>query len=272
MSPFTKGASNNSSPANSSLSVPAACNGASIVCTTTTNVNSSASFQLFNPNSSQQLKHFVQLPKSAQKLIILPTNSAQASPHHTNLKPNILAGAQSIQGSILSPVVLENGDVKVVSSNASNKDQSFVSQLNTLQTTGVQKLILCKNFNSENPQNSSANLLNSVNGGQNGQGAKSVKIVSTTPILSNQVNAIASAATNSPSPSTPSLNSNKPIVFNVSSGLKKASIINKVNISLPHSTAPPSTNQVNNNNLILYNKHSIKYHKDRKRHFWSTAL
>ena len=56
-------------------------------------LNSGAPFLLNAPylNNTQQLKHFVHLPKSTQKLIILPTS---ASSPNTNIKQNILINSK----------------------------------------------------------------------------------------------------------------------------------------------------------------------------------
>jgi len=238
-------ATNNSDPSISTI-----CNGTSIISSTTNPIgNIGTQFQLYNPNSSNQLKHFVQLPKSAQKLIILPTNSSQIPFQNNNLKPNILSGPQS--SSILSPTVLENSDLKVINPNSAYKDQPSVTQINTLPTTAsVQKLILCKNLNSDNNLlNNSANLVSNMNGSNGGQTTKSVKIVSTSVL--NQGNTVSAAST------SPSLTNNKPIVFNVSSGLQKANIINKLNISFANPSLSTSTNQVNRSKAFMQTIYSF---------------
>lgn len=296
---------NNSNPSNNPNSI------------TTSQANGSvgsnnSSYQLYNTNT-QQLKHLVQLPKSAQKLIILPTSN-----NSPQTKQNILINTNSLttplQTPIVTPLMLENGDLNNQNSNINNQlrivsslnpNNSSITNSNTMSTnqinnlnglhpSAVQKLILykagnstssksgniavennsCLNsttgnsaiMNNSNNENNNNNIYVNNNSSNNGNNInKSLKIISTTPIIANQIistnNASSIVNNNLPNTSTNSSNVsnvsnliNKPIVFNVSSGLKKNNLMNKFNNTQVNSQLPlPNTNissvSLENNNF-----------------------
>ena len=89
---FNKTPLNNNNSVSNSLSIPLSpttpTSTNSIISSNNNNSANSSPYQLINSGNGQQLKHFVQLPKSAQKLIILPTSTTATA--NNNLKQNIL--------------------------------------------------------------------------------------------------------------------------------------------------------------------------------------
>ena len=139
---------------------------------------------------------------------------------------------------IVSPLIIESSDantnsttnnvtnqLRIISDVNSTNNTINQNQINNqLQTTSlVQKLILYKsNANMNSTNDLSQGFMQSNNNSCNNQVSnKSLKIVSTTPIVTSHSNV-------SSLPPSTSSNLIKPIMFNVNSGVKQASLINKL--------------------------------------------